>query len=135
LVAEAIAVPGPVAEPIVLNGVTYTPGSGPYAGLYSAPGRGWVRIENGQAIPWKAPKEARDPIYSGTRSTGRAVGGVLALIVAGFLALLGWSWFQGFAELEAEGNTFSGMLALFACGAWVVAAAFGIWALMLFSRK
>ena len=69
------------------------------------------------------------------RSTGRTVGGVLALLVAFFVAWIGWSWFQGFADLQEKGNQFAGMLALLGVGAFVVAGAFGIAGLVLLSRK
>jgi len=63
------------------------------------------------------------------------VGGVVCLLVAAVLALLGFSWFQGFVTLEADGNQFAGILALLGVGAWVVGAAFGVWGVTLFSRK
>lgn len=70
-----------------------------------------------------------------TRSTGRTIGGIVALAVAALVAYLGYGWFQGFNDLTAEGNEFAGILGLFGTGAIVVAAAFGIWGVVLLSKK
>lgn len=118
-----------VREPIVIDGRTYKPGSGPYEGLYSA-GRGWVRIENGRVV--KASGAAGS---GGQRSTGRTVGGVICLVVAGLVGIQGVSWLSGFSELDAKGNTFAGILGVFGLGAFVVAAGFGVGGIVLLSRK
>jgi hypothetical protein len=70
-----------------------------------------------------------------TRSTGRTIGGIVALLVAALVAFLGYGWFQGFTELNAKGNPFAGMLGLLGMGAVVVAAGFGIWGTVLLSKK
>jgi hypothetical protein len=118
-----------VREPIVIDGRTYKPGSGPYEGLYSA-GRGWVRIENGRVV--KASGVAGS---GGQRSTGRTIGGIICVLVALYAGWTGVNAFIGFSDLEAEGNTFAGALVLVGLGAFVVAAAFGVWGLVLLSRK
>jgi len=125
-VGKSDAATTPPREPIVINGVTFRPGSGEFESLYSAGTGGWVTIENGIVKKWRSGSQP---------STGRKVGGVVCLLVAAVLALLGFSWFQGFVTLEADGNQFAGILALLGVGAWVVGAAFGVWGVTLFSRK
>ncbi len=85
-------------------------------------------IWNGQH--WVAPT----PPPPAARSTGRVIGGVVALVVAAIALLQGISWFSGFYELEADGNPFSGFLVILAMGAFVVAAGFGIWGIMLLQK-
>ena len=115
----------PLLEPIVIDGRTYKPGTGPYAGLYAAPGQAWVRIESGRIVKGS----------TGSRSSQRTVGGVICLIVAGLAGVQGVSWFSGFTELDAAGNQFAGMLAVLGLGAFVVAAGFGVAGLVLLSRN
>lgn len=69
------------------------------------------------------------------RPMGVTIAGVVALAVALVLAYLGYAWFGSFTELEDRGNDYSGLLALFGLGAWVLAAAFGITGGVLLSRK
>lgn len=114
------------AEPVVVDGVTYKPGSGQFAGMYAKQGGPWVRIEDGRVV-----KVNNSP----PRSTGRVIGGVIALFVAVVALWQGFSWFGAFIELDAEGNPFAGTLALLGFGALVVAAGFGIWGIVLVSRK
>lgn len=57
----------PVPEPVVIKGVTYTPGTGRYSGYYSGPS-GWVTIEN---FLVKRASPDREPA-----SIGRKVAGV-----------------------------------------------------------
>ena len=59
---------------------------------------------------------------TGSRSSQRTVGGVICLIVAGLAGVQGVSWFSGFAELDAAGNQFAGVLAVLGLGAFVVTA-------------
>lgn len=117
-------------EPVVIDGRTYKPGTGAYAGLYAAEGRGWVRIVNGRVV------SARGAVgEAGSRSTGRTVGGVICLIVAFLAGLQCVSWISGFSDLDAQGNQFAGMLAVLGLGAFVVAAGFGVAGIVLLSRK
>ena len=113
---------------MLIDGVAYEPGTGEYAGLYTRPTGGWFRIEQGKAVRWSEPRK-------GSGITGRMVGGVIALLVAAVVAFIGLGWIQGFADLDAQGNPFAGILALFGIGAWVVAAGFGVWGIVLMSRK
>jgi len=122
------ALPGseaaPTLYPVLINGITFTPGTGKYAGYYSGPA-GWVTIENGKvkkATPGKEPP-----------STGRKIAGIACLAVAALAAIQGWSWLTGFTELEADGNPFSGILAILLLGALTVAAGFGIAGIVLLS--
>lgn len=69
------------------------------------------------------------------RSTGRTIGGVLALVVAALALLQGWSWLSGALELQADGNQFAGLLVPLALVAGVVAAAFGITGIVLLSKR
>jgi len=43
----------PSAEPVVIKGITFTPGTGEYAGFYSAKGHPWVRIVDGEVVKAK----------------------------------------------------------------------------------
>ncbi|MBM3670117.1 MAG: zinc ribbon domain-containing protein [Actinobacteria bacterium] len=123
--AEAAAPVGP--DPVVINGVTYTPGSGPFAGLYVFPGGGWVTIENGQIRKASA--------LGGGPSGGRIIAAIICFIVGGFALLQSFSWFAGFAELDADGNMFAGMPVPLALGALSIGAAFVIGGIVLLSRK
>lgn len=114
------------AGPVEIHGITFTPGSGPYAGLYSSPAGQWVRIVDGKIQSAKV---------AGQRSTGRVIGGVVAFIVAAFALIQGISWFTGWADLDAAGNPFAGTLLLLGLGAFAVAAGFGIWGIVLVSKK
>lgn len=67
-------------------------------------------------------------------STGRTVGGIILVLVAGFALLQGISWFSGYADLEAQGNQFAGMLVPLALGAFAVAAGFGVWGILLLQK-
>ena len=109
----------------------------------SAPQAGWYPS---QATPntdaywdgsaWTGHTRAAAPTARpSTRSTGRTIGGIVALLVALLVAYLGYGWFQGFNDLQSEGNQFAAILGLFGMGAVVVAAAFGIWGLVLLSKK
>ncbi len=98
-----------------------TAGKGAYAGQYWD-GRRWINA-------------AGAPASTATRSTGRTIGGIVALLVAALVAFLGYGWFQGFTELDAKGNPFAGMLGLLGMGAVVVAAGFGVWGIVLLSKK
>jgi len=113
-------------EPVVINGVTYTPGSDKFAGLYFAPKRGWVKIENG--VVNRA--DGREPL-----SVGRTIAGWICIAVAGLAALQGFGWVSSYLELEASGNQFSGLLVPMFLGAFVVAAGFGIGGFVLLSPR
>jgi len=63
------------------------------------------------------------------------VAAVIAILIAVLFLYLGYSWFSGFTELEAKGNDFAGLLAIFGLGAWTIAAAFGITGIILLTRK
>ena len=119
-----------VREPVVINGRTYKPGTGQFEGLYAADGRGWVRIENGRITKgWGAADGG------GQRSTGRTIGGIICILVALYAGWTGMNSFVGFGELDAQGNQFAGLLVLVGLGALVVSAAFGVWGIVLLSRK
>lgn len=112
-------------QPVTVGGITFTPGCGERAGLYSANGgRSWVRIVDGQVVPGREG-----------RSVGRTIGGVLAFIGAGFLALLGWGWSRAFLELEGQGNDFAAIVGILGIAAWVAALAFVVGGFSLLSRK
>lgn len=55
--------------------------------------------------------------------------------IGGIVAYLSYGWFQEFNDLQSEGNQFAFILGLLGLGAFVVAAAFGIWGLVLLSKK
>ncbi len=116
-----------VTEPVVINGVTYNPGSGPFAGLYSFAGGGWVTIENGQVRKASA--------VGGGISGGRIVAAIICFIIGGFALLQSFSWFAGFSDLESEGNPFAGMLVPLALAALAVGAGFVVGGIVLVSRK
>lgn len=113
-------------EPVVINGVTWKPGTGKYAGYYGGPW-GWFTIEHGKM---KRAHPDREP-----PSTGRAVAGVICFVVAFIAALQGWSWLMSFSELEAAGNPFSGLLAPLLLGAFALAAGFSAAGFVLVSGK
>lgn len=100
------------------------PGGVPVIPVHYAPPPG--AVWNGQT--WIAPPPEG-------RSAGRTIGGIVALVVAGFAGLQGISWFTGYVDLDRQGNQFAGMLVVLALGAFVVAAAFGIWGITLLSKK
>lgn len=106
--------------------MTFIPGTGPYVGLYQSPAGQWVRIVDGKVQSAKV---------AGQRSTGRVIGGVVAFIFAAFALIQGISWFTGWVDLDAEGNPFAGTLLVLGLGAFAVAAAFGIWGIVLVSKK
>lgn len=114
------------SEPVVINGVTWKPGTGKYAGFYGGPG-GWVTIKDGKI---KRARPDREP-----PSTGRVVAGVICFVVALVAALQGWSWLMSFAELDATGNPFAGLLAPLLLGAFAVAAGFAAAGFVLVSGK
>jgi hypothetical protein len=114
---------------------TTTGNSTPQAGWYLSPS-----TPNTDAYwdgsTWTGHTRAAAPISRpSTRSTGRTIGGIVALLVALLVAYLGYGWLQGFNNLQSEGNQFAAILGLFGLGAFVVAAAFGIWGLVLLSKK
>lgn len=106
------------AEPIVVDGVTYTPGSGKFAGLYAKKNGGWVTITDGEIRSVK-------PGHSHV-STGRKVAGIFCYIIAALAALQGAAWVSGWNDLQTNGNQFAGILAPLFLGAFAVAAGFGI---------
>lgn len=120
--------PGVVLEPVVIKGVTYTPGTGKFSGFYSyGSGKSWVTIENGlvrRANPYREPP-----------STGRKVGGVICFVVAGLAGLQSVSWLAGMAELEAAGNQFAGLLAPLILGGLAVTAGFAAAGFVLMSGR
>lgn len=113
-------------------------GTGAYAGLFHD-GKKWMNPDGTPVQSWMLPKGNSAPTpgapASGGRSTGRTIGGIVALLVAAIAGLQAFSWFQGMMELQADGNQFSGMLAPLALGAGAVAAGFGIWGITLLSKK
>lgn len=113
-------------EPVVINGISYTPGTGRYSGYYSGP-FGWVTIE-GTRIKGANPDRVPP-------STGRVVAGVVCFVVAFIAGLQALSWMTSFAELEAEGNPFAGFLVPLALGAFAVAAGFAAAGFVLVSGK
>lgn len=68
-------------------------------------------------------------------STTRVIVASVAFVVAGVAALMGISWMFSFVELNAKGNDFAGLLALFGMGALTVAAGFGITGVLVLTRK
>lgn len=108
------------------------PGTGAYAGLFHD-GKKWIHAD-GSPANVKALQSAAS-IEGGGRSTGRIIGGIVALIVAAFAGLQALSWLQGFWELDQQGNGFAGILVPMGLGAGAVAAGFGIWGIMLLSKK
>lgn len=116
----------PSCEPVYINGVKFTPGTGQYARYHSGPA-GWVIIQDGKV------RRAKPPGSSQRISTGRLIGGIICLVVAGLAALQGWSWLSGFAELQADGNPFSGILVILLLAAFTVAAGFGVAGIVLLS--
>lgn len=121
--------PAPVAGPPGTR-----EGTGIFQGLFWN-GKRWVNPDGTPARISGTPVTTTSAPPTGGRSTGRTIGGVLALIVAAVSGLQAFSWFQGFAELQADGNQFSGMLVPLALGAGAVAAGFGIWGITLLSKK
>lgn len=115
-----------VLEPVVIKGVTYTPGTGKYAGYFSGPG-GWVTIEN---FLVKRATPGREPA-----STGRKIAGWICFAVALVAAIQGVSWLNGFSELDASGNQFAGLLVPLMLGAFAVAAGFIAAGIVLVSGK
>lgn len=114
------------------------PGSRPGTGIFQGyfwDGKRWVNPDGSPAHISATTVATPAQGAAGGRSTGRTIGGVVALIVAGLAALQAFSWFQGFAELQADGNQFSGILVPLALGAGAVAAGFGIWGITLLSKK
>jgi hypothetical protein len=109
----------------------------------SAPQAGWYPSQSTpntdaywDGSTWTGHTRAAAPISRpSTRSTGRTIGGIVALLVALLAAYLGYGWFQGFNNLQSEGNPFASILGIFGMGAFAVAAAFGIWGLVLLSKK
>ena len=95
----------PTPEPIEVDGATWTPGSGMYAGYYISKERkgGWHKLVDGKMV---RATPGREPA-----STGRKVAGWICIVVAAIAGLQTWSWFQGFGELQDEGNMFAGLLA------------------------
>lgn len=100
-----------------------TPSEVPVTPVQYAPPPG--AVWNGQT--WVMPQPEG-------RSSGRTVGGIFALIVAGIAMLVGYSWLTGYYDLTAKGNQFASMLLLLALGAGVVAAGFLIWGIQLLSK-
>ena len=108
------------------------PGTGAYAGLVWN-GRKWTaEAPDGTLVPVTPITQAQP---AGDRSLGRTLIGIFALVIAAIAALQGWSWFSGFADLDADGNQFAGILALLGMGAMAVAAGFGITGVVLLTKK
>lgn len=107
-------------------------GTGPYAGLFHD-GKKWVNPDGSPASLTGLQSSA--PGAGSGRSTGRTIGGVVALLVAAIAGLQAFSWLQGFWELDQQGNGFAGILVPLGLGAAAVAAGFGIWGIMLLSKK
>ena len=128
LVANA-GTPAEVQQPIVIDGKTYRPGSGEFAGLYSA-GYGWVQSVDGKPVKVKPTSSTAAP-----RSTGRTIGGIVAFIAAALAGWQGFNWYSGFSQLQASGNPFAGILILLALGALAVGAGFGITGIVLLTKK
>lgn len=128
--------PSPITATVAPNADFTTTGT-------SAPQAGWYPSQSTpntdaywDGSTWTGHTRAAAPISRpSTRSTGRTIGGVVALLVALLVGFLGYGWFQGFNDLQSEGNQFAAILGLFGMGAVVVAAAFGIWGLVLLSKK
>jgi hypothetical protein len=128
--------PSPITATVAPNADFTTTGT-------SAPQAGWYPSQSTpntdaywDGSTWTGHTRAAAPISRpSTRSTGRTIGGAVALLVALLVGFLGYGWFQGFNDLQSEGNQFAAILGLFGMGAFVVAAAFGIWGLVLLSKK
>lgn len=69
------------------------------------------------------------------KSPWRILGGIVCLFAAAVAGLMALSWLASFGELEAEGNQFAGILALFGLGAGAVAVAFGVAGIVLLTKK
>lgn len=123
----------PVATPASVTGPPGTkPGTGAYTGLFHD-GKKWLNADGSRANI-KGIRPASPPGGSG-RSAGRTIGGIAALIVAGLAGMQALSWLQGFLELDQQGNGFAGILVPMGLAAGAVAAGFGIWGVMLLSKK
>lgn len=94
------------AMPIEVDGATWIPGSGTYAGYYTKKegyDAGWHKLVDGKMI---RATPGREPV-----STGRKVAGWICIVVAALAGLQTWSWLAGFADLQAADNPFAGLLA------------------------
>ena len=98
---------------------TYQPGD--QANGYVWTGTAWLPIAQPQAPRGKSP--------------WRILAGIVSLFAAAVAALMALSWLGSFGELEAEGNQFAGILALFGLGAAGVAVAFGVTGIVLLTKK
>lgn len=92
------------------------------------------QIVNGHVWTGTEWVPVQQPAKPAGSSTLKTLGAILAFIVAGVAALQGVSWLAGFAQLDEEGNTFAGFLALLGMGAMAVAAGFAIAGIFLLKK-
>lgn len=108
----------------------------PYIGTvangYVWTGETWAPL---QGVPQAYTHRPSTSAQQSGPSPVRITVAVFSLLVAAFFGYLGFSWFGGYSDLEAQGNDFAGLLAVFGLGAWAVAAAFGITGIVLFTRR
>ena len=69
------------------------------------------------------------------KSPWRTVAGVVALVCAALAGIQGLAWLVSFNDLQSQGNSFAGLLALLGLGALAVAAGFGITGIVLLTKK
>ena len=108
----------------------------PFAGWVWDGTQWWWTTPDGQRIaaPPQPPQQPVRPASTGL-SSGRIIGAVIALVCAAGAGLISLSWLTGYAELEAQGNQFAGLLALLGMGGLAVAAGFGITGIVLLTRR